>query len=264
MTKQSIGAILRCLLVGLVLLPLSAVHADDQRVLAAGSLRLAVMEILDSYQSRENVKFDSLFGPSGKLRQLIEEGEPFSLFLSASKKHTEALLEQGKVRDSTEFTRNALCLMVKPGMEVSGEEIVDVMLDPSVRLGTSTPKADPSGDYTWEMFRNIDAQRSGAFDKLDAKALQLTGGKVDRDSKGLPYPAVFQEDKADVFVSYCTNAVATEKEVPGLTWQRIPDDINVAAVYGMGMSPEAGPATEALAAYILGPGQTILERYGFR
>lgn len=84
------------------------------------------------------------------------------------------------------------------------------------------------------------------FDKLEGKALQLTGGKVDRESKGLPYPAVFREDKADVFVSYCTNAVATAREVPGLSYVRIPEDINVAAVYGMGLAPDADAETEAL------------------
>jgi len=95
--------------------------------------------------------------------------------------------------------------------------------------------------------------------------MQLTGGKVERERKGLPYPAVFEKDQADVFVSYCTNAVATAGEVAGVTYVRIPEDINVAAVYGMGLAPEAGTETEALADYILGPvGQAILERYGFK
>lgn len=240
-------------------------QAEERRVLAAGSLRLALTEILGTCASQRGIEFDSLFGPSGKLRQLIEKGEAFSLFLSASKGHTDALLEQGRVTNSRTFTRNALCLMVKPGMTVESGGVVDVMLDPSVRLGCSTPKADPSGDYTWEMFRNIETKRPGAFGKLAAKAIKLTGGEVDRKGKGLPYPAVFMEDKADVFVSYCTNAVATSAQVDGLTYVRIPDDINVAAVYAMGLAPDAGADSKALAAYIGGPdGQAILEKYGFK
>lgn len=239
--------------------------ADDHKVLAAGSLRLAVTEILEAYSTRSGTPFESLFGPSGKLRQLIEEGESFSLFLSASRKHTDALLDQGRVANSEPFTRNALCLMSAPGRTVEAADVVEVMLDPAVRLGTSTPKADPSGDYTWEMFRRIEDRQPGAFDKLDSKALQLTGGKVDPSRKGLPYPDVFREDRADVFVSYCTNAVATAKEVPGLTYVRIPEEINVAAVYGIGLAPDADTATRGLADFILGPeGQEILERYGFK
>ncbi|MDZ7843175.1 MAG: molybdate ABC transporter substrate-binding protein [Gammaproteobacteria bacterium] len=244
---------------------MSSAQASEPRVLAAGSLRLAVTELLETYESERGVAFGSLFGPSGKLRELIENGEPFTMFLSASKKHTDALLDQGLVRGSEPFTRNALCLMVAPGMMVEPDDVVDVMLDPAVRLGTSTPKADPSGDYTWEMFRRIDEQRPGAFDKLDAKALKLTGGQVDRARKGLPYPDVFKENEADVFVSYCTNAVATAGEVDGLTYVRIPERINVAAQYGMALAPGAGVESQGLAAFIRGQrGREILARYGFQ
>lgn len=263
MKLNAVGA--RLLAGGLVGLMALNVQADDRKVLAAGSLRLAVTEILETWAADQGVAFEVLFGPSGKLRALIEEGEAFSLFLSASKRHSDALLAQGKVADSRVFTRNALCLMVEPGRRVTSADIVEVMLDPSVRLGTSTPGADPSGDYTWEMFRNIDAERPGAFEQLDDKALKLTGGKVERTRQGLPYPAVFTEDRADVFVSYCTNAVATAAQVDGLSYLRLPAAINVAAVYGMGLAPDADAATRALAGYILGSdGQAILERYGFK
>ena len=54
--------------------------------------------------------------------------------------------------------------------------MVDTILDPVIKLGTSTTKADPSGDYAWIMFERIERQgRSGAFQALGAKALQLTG-----------------------------------------------------------------------------------------
>lgn len=240
-------------------------RADDHRVLAAGSLRLPVAEILQLHAAQTGIEFEAVYGPSGKLRELIEQGEPFSLFLSASRRHTNALLKQGKVTGSKPFTRNALCLMVAPGRSVAAGEVVDVMLDSSVRLGTSTPKADPSGDYTWEMFRKIDAQRPGAYDSLDRKALKLTGGALDRNRKASPYADVFREDKADVFVSYCTNAVATAAAVAGLTYVRIPEEINVAAEYGMGTAVGADGGSRALAELILGPeGRSILEKYGFR
>jgi len=34
----------------------------------------------------------------------------------------------------------------------------DIMLDPAVRLVTSTPKADPAGDYAEAIFAKLDAQ----------------------------------------------------------------------------------------------------------
>ena len=47
---------------------------------------------------------------------------------------------------------------------------------PGVKLGTSTPRADPAGDYAWEVFRKADKLKPGAFAALEKKALQLTGG----------------------------------------------------------------------------------------
>jgi ABC-type molybdate transport system substrate-binding protein len=37
--------------------------------------------------------------------------------------------------------------------------VADIMLDPAVRLITSTPKADPAGDYAEAIFAKIDATR---------------------------------------------------------------------------------------------------------
>lgn len=108
----------RCMAAGLTCLMMSSAQASEPRVLAAGSLRLAVTELIETYGSDQGVAFDTLFGPSGKLRQLIENGESFTLFLSASKRHTDALLEQGMVDNSEPFTRNSLCLMVAPARPI--------------------------------------------------------------------------------------------------------------------------------------------------
>ena len=46
------------------------------------------------------------------------------------------------------------------------------------KVGTSAPKADPSGDYAFEIFRKAEASRSGAQTVLENKALQLTGRQI--------------------------------------------------------------------------------------
>src|SRR5215468_7962418 len=74
------------------------------------------------------------------------------------------------------FARNELCALVREGLTVSSETLLDVLLDPKVRLGTSTPKADPSGDYAFALFAKAEALKPGAKAALEAKALQLTGG----------------------------------------------------------------------------------------
>lgn len=53
------------------------------------------------------------------------------------------------------FARNRLCALAAPGVEVTTETLLDRMPEPGVKLGTSTPKADPSGDYAWQVFARI-------------------------------------------------------------------------------------------------------------
>ena len=66
--------------------------------------------------------------------------------------------------------------LVRPGLDVSSATLLDRMLAADVKLGTSTPRADPSGDYAWEVFRKADKLKPGAFAALGTKALQLVGG----------------------------------------------------------------------------------------
>lgn len=243
----------------------TSAQTPSQRVYAAGSLRLAFDDIIALHAARTGVHFLPTYGPSGKLREEIEKGSLPAVFASASPKHTEILLKAGKLRESTVFTRNSLCLMAAPGIAPRPDALIDLLLDPALRLGTSTPGADPSGDYTWALFRNVEKLRPGSFAKLDAKALKLTGSEVARDENELPYARVFREKSADLFISYCTNAVATAKAVPGIDWVRFGPDLNVASAYAIGTTGAGGNAAQAFVALVMSPeGQAILERYGFK
>ena len=75
------------------------------------------------------------------------------------------------------------------------------MLDPGVKLGTLTPRADSSGDYAFEVFRKADAIRPGARAVLKNKALQLT--RSADSAKPPPGRTVYgwhiAEEHADIF-----------------------------------------------------------------
>lgn len=74
------------------------------------------------------------------------------------------------------FARNTPCALGAPGFEATPQTRVDRLLDPKVRVGTSTPTADPAGDCAFAMFERIEASgRAGANRLLSEKALQLTG-----------------------------------------------------------------------------------------
>jgi ABC-type molybdate transport system substrate-binding protein len=101
---------------------------------------------------------------------------------------------------------------------VTSETLLDRMLDPHIKLGTSTPKADPSGDYAFEVFRKAEAVQPGARPVLEGKALQLTGGaaSVAPPAGRNAYGWHLAEGRADMFLAYCTAARDAQKENPGL------------------------------------------------
>jgi ABC-type molybdate transport system substrate-binding protein len=72
-----------------VLLAAAPSVAEQRRIFAAGSLRLALNEIVDKYAQVNGTRFEVLYGPSGKLREKIEQGDVPALFASAAVEHVQ-------------------------------------------------------------------------------------------------------------------------------------------------------------------------------
>jgi ABC-type molybdate transport system substrate-binding protein len=249
---------------------LGAVQAQSTEVsvFAAGSLRGALTEVAQAWQAAEpahSAKFT--FGASGLLKDRLAGGELADVFASANMEHPQALAAAGLAEAPQSFARNQLCVLAAPDVAVSSQTLVDRLLDPAVRLGTSTPKADPSGDYTWTMFERIEQRgRAGAFKTLSSKALQLTGGpnSPPPPANRSVYGALMADGQADLFVTYCTNAVVAMREVPTLRRIEVPADINVHASYGVTVMNGASDAARRFVRFLLSPpGQGVLARHGF-
>ena len=73
--------------------------------------------------------------------------------------HPQALNDQKKGGPVVRFARNKLCALVKPELAVDSKNLLERMLEKDVKVGTSTPNADPSGDYAFEVFRMIRTTR---------------------------------------------------------------------------------------------------------
>lgn len=253
-------------LILLVLLTPWAVAADDLTLYAAGSLKAALGDAAKAYEKTYQAKVATKFGPSGLLRKAIEAGEKPDVFASANMAHPHKLAAAGWGSPVALFARNRLCAMAQPDVEIDTSNLLNTLMNEKVRLGTSTPKADPSGDYAWELFHKADNIRGGSFAALSAKARQLTGGPTSpKAPEGRnKYGWVMAEKKADVFLTYCTNAVLAQKEVPALKIVSIPEELSVGADYGLLVRKDAAPEAWRLAMFILSPeGQAILKQYGF-
>ena len=242
------------------------------KVYAAGSLRDAMGALEKAYSEERSTTaptqpiptFQFLFGPSGKLREKIEAGEAVHVFASASPSHTERLVAAGKLRSSNVFASNSLCVIAGPDFPISGSNLIDTLLAPNVVLGTSTPGADPAGDYTWDMFRKIDASRSGALATLDAKAKKLTGAEVNVADATSPYARILIEKRADVFVTYCTNGRIAQKADSKIASVKVPVAFDVATSYALGLTADAPDSAREFVRFVLSQrAQKVMAEFGF-
>jgi molybdate transport system substrate-binding protein len=240
------------------------------KVYSAGSLKGAWTELARAYQAKKGVRLEFEFGASGLLRERLEKGanggERADLFTSADTGHPKTLADKGLAQTMRVFTGNRLCALAQPELGLTTANLLDKLLDPGVRMGTSTPKADPSGDYTWLMFERAGKIKPGAFEALSKKALQLVGGptSVPPPKDRSAYGKFMDERAVDVFITYCTGAVTALHEVPRLVNVALPENLSVTATYGMVVMRGAAAPTAELADFVLSAeGQDILKKQGF-
>jgi molybdenum ABC transporter molybdate-binding protein len=245
--------------------PASA-FGQELALYGAGSLRLAMTEIVSGFSKDFGPAVKTEFGPSGLLRSRIEKGERPDVFTSADLEQPGRLTANGLAGPTVVFTRNRLCVVGRKDLGLRTDGLLDLLLDQKVRVGTSTPKSDPSGDYTWEMFRKAETLRPGSFALLDKKAMQVVGGPTNSQPVGGKgaVAVVFDRGDIDLYIGYCTSAKQTADEVSGLIVVDVPQPLQVAASYGLTVLRGAKSGAADLAMYILSPkGQAILAKYGF-
>ena len=236
---------------------------------AAGSLRSAFNTIGAAFVAAHPgsaVRLD--FGPSGLLKDRLMTAAGGGVFASANMEHPEALARAGRAGPVQSFARNVLCALVAPGIELTTATLVERMLDPAVTLGTSTPKADPSGDYAWELFDRI--ERSGVVGArawLEAKAMQIVGGSMAPPSEsrlGSTYARLLGSGQADVVLTYCTNATQAVSENPALRIVDVPRAIQVGTRYGVTVLTGSDASAPEFVDFLLGErGQALLAGQGF-
>ena len=242
-----------------------AARAETLSVVGAGSLTAAFSDLLHRFPAQEDTIAQPVFGPSGVMRQKIEAGLAADLFASADMDQARRLAAGHTERSVVLFTRNSLCALARSDIGLTKAGLLETLLDPKVRLATSTPGADPGGDYAWAMFARAEALHPGARAVLEAKAMKLVGGP---DSKTLvpghgPVEGVFLSHSADVMLGYCSGSAAIMSDVPGLGSVKLPAALTVGPAYGM-VVLDAKPVALRFALFVMSEtGQAVLQEHGF-
>jgi molybdenum ABC transporter molybdate-binding protein len=250
-----------------LLLVTAPVMAEETVLLhAAGSLRAALTEVTKAFEAANPGTVQAKFGASGLLKDEIAAGAKAEVFASANMEHPQALALEKRSGPVVLFARNRLCALARPGLEIAPASLLDRMLDPQVKLGTSRPKADPSGDYAWEVFRKAEKINPGAYAMLEKKALQLTGGPTSPPApQGRSvYGELISQGAADIFLTYCTSALAAQRENTAQQIVQLPDVLAVGADYGLTVMNGASVPAHQFALFILSAeGQRTLAKHGF-
>ncbi len=241
--------------------------AQEVKLVAAGSLTDAFNALIAEYATSHAVHIDTIWGPSGVLRDSLEKGEAFDIFASAALPHAQSLSDDAISGPSVLFVRNALCAVVPEVSAVTSETLVDFLLKPQTRLATSTPKSDPGGDYTWRLFELIDKTHSGAYAALSGKAQQVFGGATTTSPVNGRHrlSLALDDGLADIVIYYCSAGHQMTTQSTGkYKMLSLPPELAVGAEYGLTISTKASRAAIDFALYILSPkGQKVLKEFGF-
>lgn len=244
--------------------PVAQAASETVEVFSAGSLREVWNEVATQAAPALGIEVKTSFGGSGLMRERIEKGETPDLFTSADLGSPRKLESQGRtVVPVVAMARNRMCIVSRRSAGVTAANLIDRMLAKDVRLKTSTPVADPAGDYAWAIFDRIEALRpgSGAILKEKAQASMSLSAAPAKPGQS-PYVALFESGKVDMAITYCSHTAGLEKDVPELTSLVVPPQLDPHPVYGLAVLSNK-PAALRLALFLLSEkGQAIIARAG--
>lgn len=259
--KTNIVALISLLLFSFIISGCGNANTDDKAqttqkeiyIVAAASMTDAVKEIGANYEKQHpDVKLVYNFGSSGALQSQIEQGAPADVFISAAQKQMDALEEKNLIDKSTrrDLLENKVVLIVPKDSSLALQDFADVAGDTVEKIALGEPKSVPVGQYSEEIFTNLNV-----LDKVKAKAVYASDV---RQVLGW-----VETGEVDCGIVYATDAAISDKVKVLLT---APADTHKPVIYPAAMvSSSQNPeiAKDFLAFLNEDEQKAILEKYGF-
>lgn len=227
--------------------------AVELTVSAAASLTDAFQEIQELYaKEAPHVKLNFNFAASGALQQQIEQGAPVDVFLSASPKNLDPLVESGLIAEHQHqsLLGNELTVVTAADEETSIQDVKDLLNDQFVKVAIGIPESVPAGKYAQEALTN-----AGVWDDLQAKMVQAKDVR-----QVLQY---VETGNAEAGFVYKTDALSSDKVKIAYT---VDQSTYTPVIYPIGIIKETSHAEEAKALYDYlqtKEALEVFEKYGF-
>ncbi len=203
------------------------------KILAAGSLKYVLPDIIKVFQVENDIEIVCEFGPAGILREHIEKGKACDLFLSANEFHAQSLLDQNIAHKINPFILSSLCITTQKKYLDNHPDWKSLLLDQTLSIGASTPICDPCGDYVVEFLGKIESSDPDIVKHIHSRLQYVVGGKTQIVSvpKGeVASKWLVSTGVVDIFIGYAhyKNQIM-ENDL--LTVLSIPQEFNINACY---------------------------------
>ncbi|QEM82817.1 molybdate ABC transporter substrate-binding protein [Halomonas binhaiensis] len=245
---------------GLSLLPVAG-HAQGVSVAAASSLRFAMPELIQRFESQQGVEVRTTYGASGNFQRQIEQGAPFEVFLSADDERARALEDKGLTEsEGKTYALGRLAWLQRDGQPLPPEDAPLEAVRQAVeryeadgvkaRIALANPLHAPYGVAAQQVLEHADLwQRS--------RPLQVMGENVAQAAQ-----FSLSAEAAGGLVAYSLVVASPEQDKQG--YRLIPSDWHSPLVQRMVLVKGASEDARAFFEFMSSPeAAELLSRYGF-
>lgn len=229
------------------------IKQEEIYILAAASMTDAIQEIGANYEKEhKNIKLVYSFGSSGALQTQIEQGAPADVFISAAQKQMNVLDQKDLLDKSTrkDLVENKIVLIVPKESNLKIDSFSDLASDKVTKIALGEPKAVPVGQYSEEIFSNLNI-----LDNVKSKAVYASDVRQ--------VLSWIETGEVDCGLVYATDAAISDK-VKVLF--EAPSDTHKPIIYPVAMLKSSSHQEEAkdFINYLTNnESKTVLEKYGF-
>lgn len=237
------------------------VYGATLEIFAADALPKPMMQLKTLFEKQHpHVTIHYYFLASGALKGDIEEGASADIFLCANARFQQEFIDKGYITLYKLFAYNHLAVGTpfNNPAHVTQANLIQKLFDKNVSLVTSTPNADPAGDYTWKMFRAINKQYPGAFHKIVSHVNKLLDA-------ALVIP-VLESGNADMGILYMSQLAYYRQKASKINIIKIPKKFDIKAKFTVSILNQSHHKLldkEFEKLLLSRIGQKILNKWGF-
>jgi len=151
------------ILIILILTSCSSNRKSKLTIAAAANIQFAIKDIIQAFEKEHQIKTDLVIGSSGKLTAQIEQGAPYSVFLSADKKYPNALFKSKKaIQKPTIYAKGKLAVWTVKELKIN--DLNDILDSGFKKIAIANPKTAPYGNEAKNALIHY-----GIWEKIESK-----------------------------------------------------------------------------------------------